>query len=490
MKRSILGICLLLTIFLTSCRYTDFLHEFIRENAVSGNGISGSSITGASVTGAATTGQAVESTKAAIDGKGESDFSASQGAVRTDIVSGSGVSVSEDVDARMLTAEYWIGKTYAKDQILQDHKKIQSANQNRMDALHEDTDSGYADFYSSESEMTGSRLHVLMAREFLLKGTYYQDKRAVSQSDIKAYIENCAIDRLSDFNSIRFAVICEQTDVRELPTKDRLSVSVDDSSDLLWTTTISVNEPVLVLATSRDEKWFFIMSDRTAGWVPVSTLAFCRDKEEWNSYQTISDFLIVTGQRAVIGGEQWEFPLSKETVLQMGTRLPLASEKEIAGAQKSYGSRTPVWNNYWIRYPVRREDGSLSYEILPVPMDENVHCGYLELTRSQILQQAMRWQGHFMGQGENAAGTMVGCIMDCFGVRMPVKNSAWQKLASTDKDLVKDVPDASNVSVTNQLVPGMIALYDQAPAIYLGVDSQKKYVLCIQNHIVVVKTLK
>ena len=114
---------------------------------------------------------------------------------------------------------------------------------------------------------------------------------------------------------------------------------------------------------------------------------------------------------------------ASEKCLTMGTVLELVSETD-----ERIMNRLP-WNNYVVKMPHRNADGSFSQKKVLIPANRDVHVGYLDMTRAEIIRQAFKCLGYRYGWGgmlnsQDCSG-YIRDVYSCFGLDIP-RNTTWQ----------------------------------------------------------------
>lgn len=465
MKRYVVMILLALTVLLSACGYRDYLEKYIEEHGT-GRAISGSVLRGNAVS------EGAASQKETVSGPVLS-------------VSGS-VNAAEYVDDRMQTADFWISKTYAADKAVKKETDIQSLHETFLEKLCGKTDSVYYDLEQYGDRIKGSELHMLMAQEDLIHSTCFQNGNKVSQKQMNTYLQNCGISSLADFNAVSYGILCVGVRVRALPTADRLFASLDKpgNRELLTVSSLPANEPILVLYTSQDRQWYFILSEICAGWVPVEQVALCRDKAAWQSARDKEEFLIVTGEKIVV-----QNPDIKDNTISycfdMGTQLEIARGEEA----EQYCEKNSIRDCYVVKMPVRGEDGSLSYAMLPIPLGKDVHAGYMEYTRRNILSQAMKYQGSLPGTAGQNDNQMAHNIFRCFGFRLPTDQSTLEQVPSLEGMDLSQMEESGKKAKVASIYPGTLLIGKAGPSVYLGCVDQRHFVLGEENGVVSVHSL-
>ena len=444
-----------LTCLLTACGYTDYLREY-RQN------VSGSAVSGGGIYSMRRATKKPEITPDVVSGAA---------------VSGSGIHSADNVTAFMQTADYWIGKTVQPDKILMSDEEIKSFNKKMTEQLAGNKNVEYYNLAAYGDSMDGEQLSAMLSKADFSNGNYYAFDVPVTEEKWTAYYENQNEKVISNFNTIRYGVICSRADVRALPTADYVTNNQGDKGhDILQYTALAVNEPVLVLHTSKDGEWFFVMANEYAGWVKKETVGLCRDKAEWNRAQEMKRFLVVTGDTVRLEKNPYNVSTS-QCEFTMGTRLALAEEGEYPAVIDSRN----VYDNYVIKVPVRKENGMLSYEIAMMPLGKDVKEGYLEYTRANVLRLAFKMLGNLYGWGGmyNArdCSSMTRDIYLCFGFRLPRDSSAQALIPGEGRMDISKLSDKEKTQKMYSVQPGTILQMPGHVMIYLGCESHNYYVI-------------
>lgn len=456
MRRCVIFLLLGFTVLLTACGYRDYLEKFIAENG----------------TGSAVSGSALRKRPSASPGS--SAAPADQNVTGTSVAASSGgINAARDVDARMQEADYWITKTYAADKVLKKESDISDFNQKLAEGLSGAPDSAYYDINEYGEQVKGSALHMMMAQEELVNSVCYRAGKTVSKKVMRGYRENCGISSLNDFNTVRYGILCAQAEMRKLPTADRLySDAKGTSGDVLEAAFLPANEPVLILYTSRDSQWYFVLSETGAGWVLVRQTALCRDKNSWQEAQNMEQFLIVTSEEITVPdcgadgtGSTYSFA--------MGTRL------EIAGGEpaEQYIRERAVRDSYVVNIPARDAKGMLEYKMITVPLGKDVHSGYLDYTRKNLLSLSMKYLGRSAQNGGAGPGTVISKVFRCFGFRLPGDPAAFAQIPAICGIDYSGMSDSEKMAGIKSFSPGQILILNGLPAVYLGCENGKFYVL-------------
>lgn len=451
MNKYIVTLLIVLTGLLTACGYRDYLYRNLSKS--SGQAVSGGG-----------TGMGHPTAAPSPDPD-------------TAVVSGNGIHSSDYVTAEMQKAEFWIGKTISPDRILMTQKEIENLNKEMLARLSEDSRAVYYDLSKYGEYLDGMTLRDMIRRQGEFSGSYFTGETAVTEKQWEDYRALCNMDAIVDFNMVRYGVICSRADVRSIPTMDNITdVKGDPGHDILQNTALAVNEPVLVLHTSRDGKWFYVMANEYAGWVLQDRVGLCENKEMWQIAQKMDDFIVVTGDEISLRSAS----SASETVsltVTMGTKLAMADESEYDAAMKQRN----IYDNYVVKIPVRDQNGQLTFQLAFVPLGRDVSHGYMDYTRGNVLRQAFKLLGNAYGWGGMDGGrdcsSLTRDIYLCFGIRLP-RDAASQALVPGKGCLsLTDLSEKERKQELHSLQPGTILQMPGHVMIYLGCQNQHDYVI-------------
>lgn len=449
-------ICMIgLTCLLTACGYTDYLREYKRN-----------------ASGPAVSSGGIYSMRRAIQ-KPIKD----SGTVSGSAVSGTGIHSADNVTSEMQTADYWISKTVMPDKILMSQSEIEAFNQKMIKQLSTNPEAGYYELSAFGETIDGERLMALLSKADFSKGSYYFVTEPVTKAQWNVYKENCNLGSIANFNTIRYGIICSRADVRAMPTADYITDNQGDKThDVLQDTALAVNEPVLVLHTSRDGKWLFVVANEYAGWVKNETVGLCRDKTEWKRAQEMKKFLVITGDKVCLKPNPYN-NLTSQREFTMGTKLELAEDKEYISAL----GRKMIHDNYAVKIPVRRADGILTYELAAMPAGKDVHEGYIGYTRANVLRLAFKMLGNIYGWGgmfdSRDCSSLTRDIYLCFGLRLPRNSSAQALIPGEGRIDISGLSDKEKIQKLYSVNAGTILQMPGHVMIYLGCVDHNYFVI-------------
>lgn len=456
MNKKILILIICLSGILTACSYQEFFKQYQRLSETASGG----------------------------ESKKVRERSSGSDAVSGGSVSGSGIHSADNVTREMQTAQYWIDRMNTKDKVLATQQEIEEFNKALKERLVQDSDAMFFDLDSFGESIQGSRLKELIG-ECVSGQLMLPFRSSVSWQE---YYRNCNYEAIADYNKIRYGLICQRADVRALPTEDK--VEDGTTGDILQNTALAINEPVLILHTSLDDEWYFVVAKEYAGWIQKEMAALVPGRTAWQEIQEKEQFLVVTADRMQtkqIPGDS----LSGDYEFTMGTRLFLAENTAWQAKKREEGDEAGVYDSYVVKVPKRDVDGNLTYAFLSIPLGRDVNIGYMEYTRANVVSQAFKmlgnpyvWGGAY---GERDCSSMIRDVYLCFGIYLPRNSSDMARLSEKDcTEKIKalsqsvDVKGLSENEKTEKLMgaePGAILQMPGHAMIYLGCEDKNYFVL-------------
>lgn len=394
-----------------------------------------------------------------------------------------GVAYIKGTEAGMLEAEYW--KRSDGDTLLFSEDEIASFNRNNREFVLYRNEEGF-ERRLREAEI-GERLSGQIVRSLLEEERIAQPENGgislyVNQSKVSdSYWENLEMNRNLDAidvgqeRELRFAVCVEETVAMRAPTDDFVADSVEEfySNDMV-SSEVNIGEGVIVLHESRDGKWYYILNGSYCGWVHRETVAFCKNRAEWEKICNPERFLIVTGSKIVLD-DTAVASTAAGRILRMGTKLALSDS-----APDSVIGREPV-GGYVVDFPAGDGEGNLFFEKVIVPVSLDVNIGYLCMTSDAVIRQAYKFLGQIYGYGGSFHSVdcsgMVRCVYSCFGMRLPRNSRAIAEMKDLGAFECEKMSSAKKLSVLSELPGGLLLYMDGHLMIYLGMKDGKPYVI-------------
>ena len=167
----------------------------------------------------------------------------------------------------------------------------------------------------------------------------------------------------------------------------------------------------------------------------------------------------------------------------MGTKLPLINPQDVP---ETINYRSTVYN-YIVRLPIRMPDGSFATLPAQISMNRDVHVGYLQCSRANIINQAFKLLGNRYGWGGMLdsvdCSLMVQDVYKCFGVNMP-RYTSWQ--AKIPVKVITDInkmPSWRKKLIFNSMQAGDILQLPGHTMFYLGKSGGRYYTIDAVSHI-------
>ena len=355
-------------------------------------------------------------------------------------------------------AGYWTERNPNGERLYLTSEQITSVNQ----AIQEKS-SSLTDLMNYPQRIEGARLKELILsaqqdfREEKTPGEHY-DKGGVpiTQDDYDAAKGNCNLDRVPVQTDVRYGVVTMRTDMRLLPTA---KIYYDDKSfqhyDDLQGTALDPCEPLLVLHTSKDGAFAFVIGRYYKGWVSLGAIGFT-DRETWGKYVSPQNFLVVTDHKKKVHvGGAWD------VLFQMGSTIPLKSA-QMQG--KAYQAIIPVEVN-----------GRLSEAVVAIKADNTVNFGYLPCTPNNFVRQSMKFLGDVYGWGgmEESVdcSSYVQDVYRSMGILLP-RDADQQEIAMKNSVSLAGLDTAARYQKTAEAPVGSLFFKPGHVMLYLGRDTK------------------
>jgi hypothetical protein len=262
---------------------------------------------------------------------------------------------------------------------------------------------------------------------------------------------------MPDMVPVRFGLVTRRTEVRAFPTADIVTrLPYDFAFDRLLETTVDIGWPVAVVATSRDQGWFFCLTPLYWGWVRGETIAFA-PRETVADFVNAEPFVVCLDSRGLVG-----LAAGGGVTPQMGSRLPLHTETE---------------NAYMVHVPVRTAQGQLEITDGYIPRDAGqFQAGYLPCTLNTLLTQAFKllgepyaWGGSRLGIFGRDCSQFVKDIYAVTGVIWPRNANQQEQVGYPQAIFTPDMDEyARKTCLVDQVSPGALLILPGHVMLYLG----------------------
>jgi len=319
------------------------------------------------------------------------------------------------VDESMLSPDFWIKRVDNADRVVLDRSAIETQNSalvQKDPTLH--------DLQALPATMARKQvtdwIDGLSGRPS--KPMYDADGAEWSATALDALIANMDVSAIAESAPTRYALVVHRADLRTFPSSlrafsERNNIDIDRFQE----SALFPGTPVVIVHTSRDRQWRFVVSPRYAAWMESQYLAE-GSKAQVLGYAQAEPYRIVTGA-TVLTVFSPTHPSLSQLQLDMGTRVPLQADwppDQAVDGQHPYTAHV-------IQLPLRQTDGSLKIVPALVPKTADTQGDYLPLTRANILRQAFKFLGERYGWGHGYnARDCSGFVSDVYrsmGVLMP-----------------------------------------------------------------------
>ncbi|WP_372625488.1 SH3 domain-containing protein [Arsukibacterium sp.] len=373
-----------------------------------------------------------------------------------------------------LTADFWLTKVADADQLLLTNAQISTRNKDTFARQSEMTE-----LASLADSLTAAALseRIQKASATPAQPRFYADGTALSAQQWRAYQRNLNTEGVQADNPVRFALVVKRTDLRSMPTTDRVhneTMALD--LDRFQETALFPGEAIAVLHRSRDNNWLLVQNYHYTGWVQAKDVAL-GNRQQVLDYAKQQPFLVVTGARAVTSFTP-EMPAISQLLLDMGTRLPLLSTKDTG--HNVHGQNPHA--SYIVKLPLRMPDGSLEFTPALIARQQDVSEGYLPYTTANILQQAFKFLGDRYGWGHDYdSRDCTGFIIEIyrsFGILMP-RNSGQQGEGSYGRNVrfTSQSSHEDKLAAISSAQPGDLIYRPGHVMLYLGKDDGEPFVI-------------
>ena len=251
-------------------------------------------------------------------------------------------------------------------------------------------------------EEDGQWLREYIASYSLPQTDLYSRGKLMTEEDRQKLLDNVNLSPIGKTQEVGYGVAVRRANVRNMPMGGGLFPSADDMEhDILQVGALDPCETVRLLHVSQDSRYYFVQGQSMCGWVFIGDIAVAK-KSEWRSYHEPTEFVTVISR-----GERIKH--DDETVYaQMGTKLPLISEKE---------------TEYKVKLPMRGNHGKLIDVETMIKKSDSYIVGHLDYGMNEIEKLADAYIGapygyHGLKNSEDSDG-MIGDIHRAMGIVLP-----------------------------------------------------------------------
>ena len=379
------------------------------------------------------------------------------------------------LEEKMLDRSFWIKNDKASDKIIMDSKDIEQYNKQSEECL-----SMIYDLENYKENYTKKELTDLIKGISKVDINDKFDSRGnkISESEYSEWKSNLNLSSIGKNNKVKYGITVKRTLMKTMPTYDMIFKEGDNHEfDRLMETAVYPVEPLVILSTSADGKWYFAQMYNYCAWIPVEDVAIAENKKALFNYLDSKDSLVVTGKDA----ETTYNPLREEVSqvkLDMGVKIPLANISEIPDEIDQQSTD----GNYVVKLPVRDKNGNMKIELAIIARCEDVRVGYLPYTQKNILNQAFKFIGERYGWGGMFDGRdCTSFLMDIYrtvGIKLP-RNSGEQEKYAIGKvyEMPEDMTLKEREKLFDKLTPGTCLYMSGHAMLYIGEYKGEHYMI-------------
>ncbi len=276
--------------------------------------------------------------------------------------------------SRLITADYWTENNPRGEELILDAQGVADLNKK----IRASSSSVY-DLTAYPTTISGAELRQQLSHYELLEDEICLNGNKVSNNYKEILKKQTNLKAVPATVAVRYGVTIRRSDLRGLPTGERLFYYANDKEfDLLQETSLDPCEPLIVLHQSDNGYFYYVQSRNYSGWLSKFDMALT-DRTTWLEYAQPKDFLVVTGKNIKLKtwGEFVEY--------QQGSILPVSEQ---------------LGSTYVFYAPMRNDDGSLA-KVKTIIRKNNIllHEGYLPYTSNNIITAAFKFYGMPYGWG-------------------------------------------------------------------------------------------
>lgn len=269
-----------------------------------------------------------------------------------------------------------------------------------------------------------------------------------SGAEISAMLSNRNMNAVG-LTTAKYGIPIQRTLMRTFPTYNGNVKS--GYFDYFTEDAVNPWDKLMILHTSRDNNWYFVLTETYAGWVPVKDIAITT-KDELLKYEK-SSFYIVTEPKINLNG--WN--------MDMGTRLPMKDDRPLLPRKDAQGRLIVSGGN----------------------KTAALHKGYLPYTEYSLIKQALKFEGEPYGwAGSRNAHDCSSFIEDAhkvFGFILP--RNTWQQepVLLGNRVSIRNKTNSEKISATRKSGTSSVIYMKGHVVLYLGKDASGADKIIHQN---------
>ena len=348
---------------------------------------------------------------------------------------------------------YWMNRSRRMDQVLLTSQQVRQVNQeilrkgNAMAFL-----AGYPEIVPAE-DIRSKMLAAMKAYSGWELPRLFKNGKQLSWEDWQAVKKNCGFEIPKKEQTVRYGVTVKRTNIRLLPVVEGWYDSPRVSGiDKMQGGVLDPAEPVAVLDTSVDGKFFFVQSRNCTGWVDAAGIGTA-SREMWMNYVAPADYLVVTAihRNVTLNNVLMDF--------QMGAHIPVTARGD---------------GFVMVRLPLA-ENGALSEQEMRMSLDSTVNLGPLPYSRTNIIRQAFRYLGEPYARDGSAEGvtsaSFVANVYRTVGIELP-QGAAEQEVSMPETVSMLGKSEGERYALFFDAQAGTLLFQPGHVMLYLGRDGE------------------
>ncbi len=363
----------------------------------------------------------------------------------------------------MKTAGFWIGRHPFPDKVILAPDEIERFNAKVRDEL-----SLTKDLLKLPAEFSGDELRRTFTqtlKEFQEK-KYYLGAMKAGKDFFQEMKANMNLDAVPEKIRPRFGFIARFADQRFFPTDEGLYEKPNDRDfDELQDSDLDAGTPVIVLHTSQDGKWFYVLSELLDGWVKAEKVGLCPSEQEFKDYFSKERFGVVIAAKADIF---WDANLSEYyDYVRMGVKFPVSRIMDNGIVE--------------VVVPARSVDGTVRFK-RGYMKKEDMHEGYLSYTPRHIMEQAFKLLNEPYGwggmHGEQDCSRFLQEVFATVGINFPRNSSQQAQIGRPLAQFDTKMSEAERLKVLREAVGGITILPMPGHImLFLGMVDERPYAI-------------
>lgn len=357
----------------------------------------------------------------------------------------------------LCTAEYWVDKNPAGEQLLLPAVGIAAYNQQ---VIHSPERLHVVALSAFPERLAGGALKETLTNYSYLRGTLYARGQVFNQAEQDALKALTAPEKVPGEVVVRYGVAVQHSPLRNLPRTEGLYEEPEDGYyDVLQDTVVEPGEPVVVLHESADSRYYYVQTYNVRGWLLQKDVALT-NRIDWLRYVEPQKFLLVVDKdyREQVG--------AAPVFYLMGAKILLQGEEK---------------QGYRVLLPRRDQEGNLVERPALLSKTPALHVGYLPYTQNNVVRQAFKFYDNVYGWGGSFysvdCSSLVDCVYKTMGVQLPRNSEQLRRCPLGGRVDLQGADHEQRQLVYQDLQPGATIHMPGHVMLYLGEVNHKPYVI-------------